>query len=156
MTTLIPAHMTERLAAVRELFTEYQQWLGFSLCFQGFDAELAGLPGKYAPPAGRLYLAEHDGALAGCIALRPMVEEGFCEMKRLFVREAFRGHGIGRRLAERIVADARGLGYRAMRLDTLQRMESARSLYASLGFAAVPAYYDNPMEEVVYMELALR
>lgn len=156
MTTLIPAHTTERLAAVRELFTEYQQWLGFSLCFQGFDAELAGLPGKYAPPAGRLYLAEHDGALAGCIALRPMVEEGFCEMKRLFVREAFRGHGIGRRLAERTVADARGLGYRAMRLDTLQRMESARSLYASLGFAAVPAYYDNPMEEVVYMELALR
>lgn len=156
MTTLISAHTPERIPAVRELFTEYQRWLGLSLCFQGFDAELAGLPGKYAPPAGRLYLAEHDGAVAGCIALRPMEEEGCCEMKRLFVREAVRGHGIGRLLAERTVADARALGYRTMKLDTLQRMESARSLYASLGFAAVPAYYENPMDEVVYMELALR
>jgi len=154
-THIIPAHAPEHTPAVRQLFIEYQQWLNFSLCFQGFDKELAELPGKYAPPAGRLYIAFDGGNIAGCIALRPMDDEGICEMKRLFVREEFRGKEIGRMLAERIIADAREIGYRAMRLDTLQRMETARALYTQLGFTIIPKYYDNPMDEVVYMELLL-
>jgi len=152
---IISAATPEHIHAVRSLFTEYQQWLNFSLCFQGFDKELAELPGKYAPPKGRIYLASVAENIAGCIALRPMDEEGICEMKRLFVRKEFRGKGIGKMLAERTIADAQQIGYRAMRLDTLQRMESARALYTILGFKVIPAYYDNPMDEVVYMELQL-
>lgn len=152
---IIPAHTPQYTPSVRQLFTEYQQWLNFSLCFQGFDKELADLPGKYAPPRGRVYLAFHVEHIAGCIALRPMEEEGICEMKRLYVRDQFRGKGIGRMLAERIIDDARQIGYCTMRLDTLQRMETARALYSTLGFNVIPAYYDNPMEEVVYMELHL-
>lgn len=146
-----PAH----IAIIRSLFIEYQQWLNFSLCFQGFDKELAELPGSYAEPKGRLYFAECNGKIAGCIALRPMNEEGVCEMKRLFVREEFRGKKIGRILAEKILADAKAIGYHTMRLDTLQRMEAARALYKKLGFNIIPAYYNNPMNEVVYMELKL-
>jgi putative acetyltransferase len=145
----------EQIETIRELFIEYQQWLNFSLCFQGFDKELAELPGKYAPPKGRLYLAEEEGKIAGCIALRPMDETGVCEMKRLYVRDAFRGKKFGRVLAEKVIADAKEIGYRSMRLDTLRRMEAARALYAKLGFKIISAYYDNPMEDVVYMELAL-
>ena len=152
---LISAATPEQFKTIRSLFTEYQQWLGVSLCFQGFDQELAALPGKYSFPKGRLYIAVLDGKIAGCIALRPMDEEGICEMKRLFVREEFRGKGVGRILTERIIADARETGYRTMRLDTLQRMEKARFLYSKLGFTVIPAYYNNPMDEVVYMELAL-
>ena len=157
MTTIIPAITPEQIENIRSLFIEYPDLSGlnFSLCFQGFDKELAGLPGKYAPPKGRLYLAEHDGTTAGCIALRPMDEEDVCEMKRLYVREEFRGKGIGRLLTEKILSDAKTIGYHTMRLDTLQRMEAARTLYAKLGFKIIPAYYDNPMEEVVYMELKL-
>lgn len=151
--TIIDATEPERIQTVRNLFIEYQQWLNFSLCFQGFDKELVELPGKYAPPKGRIYTASVAEKIAGCIALRPMDEEGICEMKRLFVREEFRGKGIGKMLAERIIADAQQIGYRAMRLDTLQRMETARTLYAKLGFKIIPAYYNNPMDEVVYMEL---
>jgi len=154
-TTIIDATAPEWIPSVRNLFVEYQRWLNFSLCFQGFDTELADLPGKYAPPNGRIYIAAVAENIAGCIAVRPMDEEGICEMKRLFVREEFRGLGIGRLLAERIIADARQIGYRTMRLDTLQRMETARALYTTLGFNVIPAYYDNPMEEVVYMELHL-
>ena len=153
--TIIDATVPERILAARNLFVEYQRWLNFSLCFQGFDKELAELPGKYAPPKGRLYIAEYDGGTAGCIALRPMEEEGMCEMKRLYVKDEFRGKGIGRMLAEKILADAQQIGYSVMRLDTLQRMETARLLYTKLGFKVIPAYYDNPMEEVVYMELHL-
>ena len=153
MITLIPATTPEQIETIRLLFIEYQQWLNFSLCFQGFDQELATLPGKYSLPNGRIYLAEVDGAIAGCIALRPMDENGICEMKRLFVREEFRGKGIGKILAEKIIADAKSIGYHTMRLDTLQRMETARSLYKKLGFTVIPAYYNNPMDEVVYMEL---
>lgn len=153
--TIIDATVPERIPTVRNLFIEYQRWLNFSLCFQGFDKELAELPGKYAPPKGRIYIATVAENIAGCIAVRPMDEKGICEMKRLFVREEFRGLGIGRLLAERIIADARQIGYRTMRLDTLQRMETARALYTTLGFNVIPAYYDNPMEEVVYMELHL-
>ncbi len=151
--TIIDATVPERIPTVRNLFVEYQRWLNYSLCFQGFDKELAELPGKYAPPKGRIYIATVAENIAGCIAVRPMDEEGICEMKRLFVREEFRGLGIGRLLAERIIADARKIGYRTMRLDTLQRMETARALYTTLGFNVIPAYYDNPMDEVVYMEL---
>lgn len=152
MTTLIAAETPEQIETIRSLFIEYQRWLNFSLCFQGFDSELAGLPGKYAPPLGRLYLAVDETRVAGCIALRPMDEEGFCEMKRLYVRDEFRGKGIGRLLAERVLVDAKEIGYHTMRLDTLQRMEIARSLYQQLGFTVIPAYYHNPLEEVVYME----
>ena len=152
---IITAATPEHIRTVRLLFMEYQNWLNFSLCFQGFDKELAELPGKYAPPKGRIYIASVADTIAGCIALRPMDEEGICEMKRLFVRDEFRGKGIGKMLAERIIADAQQIGYRTMRLDTLQRMETARILYAQLGFKIIPAYYNNPMDEVVYMELPL-
>ncbi len=155
MVTLKTATSIEEIETIRELFTEYQQWLNFSLCFQGFDKELAELPGKYSPPDGRLYLASVEKNAAGCIALRPMNESGVCEMKRLFVREQFRGLGIGRMLTEKIVEDAKSIGYHTMRLDTLQRMETARSLYAKIGFSVIPAYYHNPMEETVYMERRL-
>ncbi|MFA5834381.1 MAG: GNAT family N-acetyltransferase [Bacteroidota bacterium] len=154
MVTLISATTPEQIETIRLLFVEYQQWLNFSLCFQGFDQELATLPGKYSLPNGRLYLAEYDGAIAGCIALRP-IEDGICEMKRLFVREEFRGKGLGKILTEKILAEAKVLGYHTMRLDTLQRMETAQSLYKKLGFIVIPAYYNNPMDEVVYMEKKL-
>ncbi len=153
--SLIPASSAEQIETIRTLFLEYQQWLNFSLCFQGFDKELAALPGKYEPPSGRLYLAECDGRAAGCIALRPMEESGVCEMKRLYVREEFRGKGIGKYLTKTVLGDAIEIGYHTMRLDTLQRMETARALYTSLGFTEVPAYYHNPLDGVVYMELRL-
>lgn len=155
MTTIRLASTTEQIEITRSLFLEYQHWLNFSLCFQGFDQELASLPGKYAPPNGRIYLAEVDNVVAGCVALRPMADERVCEMKRLFVREEFRGQKIGRILTEKILTDAKEIGYHTMRLDTLQRMETARSLYKKLGFTVIPAYYNNPMDEVVYMELKL-
>lgn len=141
---------------VRALFREYESWLDFSLCFQGFEAELAALPGRYAPPSGRLYVAECDGALAGCIALREFAP-GVAEMKRLYVRDAARGRGVGRMLAERVVADAREIGYACMRLDTiLERMPAANALYESLGFRDIERYYENPMPGIRYMELDLR
>ena len=157
------ASLTLRAAAtpgdieqVRALFREYEAWLAYDLCFQGFEAELASLPGKYAPPSGRLYLAEVDGALAGCVALREF-SPGIAEMKRLYVRESARGAGVGRSLAVRLVADARAIGYAAMRLDTLRggKMAAANRLYEALGFIDIPAYYANPLPEVRYMELAL-
>lgn len=143
------------LDEVRALFREYEAWLDFSLCFQGFEDELASLPGKYAPPAGRLLLAECDDRVAGVIALREFAP-GVCEMKRLYVRDFARGHKAGRALAERAVAEARAIGYRAMRLDTIrERMVPANRLYESLGFRDIPAYYHNPLDGVRYMELDL-
>ncbi|HEV7466886.1 MAG TPA: GNAT family N-acetyltransferase [Candidatus Dormibacteraeota bacterium] len=145
----------DELALVRELFEEYAAWLGFSLAFQGFDAELAGLPGAYAPPAGRLLLARCGGAAAGCGGLRPL-SGGACEMKRLYVRPAFRGRALGRLLARRLVAEAATTGYARMLLDTIPaRMAGAERLYRSLGFREVPAYYDNPVPGVSYLELRL-
>jgi GNAT superfamily N-acetyltransferase len=140
---------------VRTLFREYAAWLGFDLCFQGFEQELATLPGKYAPPAGRLLLAELGGRLAGVIGLREFAP-GVCEMKRLYVREFARRHRVGRALAERVVAEAKAAGYGAMRLDTLpDRMLPANTLYESLGFREIPAYYANPVAGVRYLELDL-
>ena len=138
------------MEVARTLFLEYAAWLQVDLCFQGFDAELAGLPGTYAPPDGGLWLARVDGKIAGTIAFRPLAE-GVCEMKRLWVRDEFRGLGLGRRLAETCLAAARDAGYNAMCLDTLGFMDAARSLYESLGFREIPAYYDNPLDDVRYM-----
>ncbi len=139
---------------VRALFLEYQDWLGVDLCFQGFEDELATLPGAYAPPKGSLWFAKVDGEIAGVAGVRPF-KDGLCEMKRLWVRPAFRGLGLGRRLAESTIAAARAAGYRAMCLDTLGFLDEARHLYGSLGFREIPAYYDNPLDDVRYLELDL-
>ncbi len=139
---------------VRALFLEYQDWLGVDLCFQGFEAELATLPGAYAPPKGGLWFAKADGEIAGVAGVRPF-KDGLCEMKRLWVRPAFRGRGLGRRLAERTIAAARAAGYRAMCLDTLGHLTAARAMYEDLGFREITAYYDNPLDDVRYLELEL-
>jgi GNAT superfamily N-acetyltransferase len=152
---LVPAHTPDQLAVVRQLFREYADEIQADLCFQGFQQELAGLPGKYAPPRGCLLLACDEAELAGCVALRPLDGET-CEMKRLYVRPAFRGTGLGRQLAQAVIARARAIGYRRMRLDTLRSMTSARTLYATLGFVEIPAYYENPLPGPVYLELNLR
>ena len=138
----------------RALFVEYEKSLGISLCFQNFDAELAGLPGAYAAPEGRLLLAFADGEPAGCVALRKL-EDGICEMKRLWVRPGLRGSRLGRRLVEAILAEARTAGYRAVRLDTLPSMREAQGLYVSLGFVDIPPYNDHPIEGTRFMELTL-
>jgi len=144
-----------QIAQARELFLEYAQSLGFSLCFQNFDKELAGLPGDYAPPEGRLLVAECDGRLAGCVALHK-VEPSICEMKRLYMRPRFRGNGLGRALAERIIAEARQIGYRRMRLDTVEPiMKEAVAMYRKLGFKEIPPYRPNPIAGAKYMELEL-
>jgi putative acetyltransferase len=142
------------LVAVRELFQEYAAALGVSLCFQGFDEELAGLPGKYAPPGGRLLLAASAGDSAGCVALRPS-GPGSCEMKRLYVRPAYRASGLGRLLAERIIHEARNAGYQRMRLDSLPTMQAAIHLYQRLGFQEIAPYTANPVEGAVFLELQL-
>ena len=142
------------MAVARQLFTEYQRQLGEDLCFQGFAAELENLPGAYAPPDGALLLAWNHGTPAGCVALRALTGDR-CEMKRLYVRPAARGLGLGRALAEAVLARARARGYRSMCLDTLGRLEAAVGLYRSLGFRPRSAYYANPLEGVTYWELDL-
>jgi len=152
---LAQAESPPQIEQARELFLEYAHSLGFSLCFQNFDQELAGLPGRYASPEGRLLLAEYAGQLAGCIALHRL-EDRVCEMKRLYVRPQFRGRGLGGALAERVIADARSLGYSHMRLDTVEPlMQDAIRMYRRLGFREIPPYCCNPIEGAVYMELRL-
>lgn len=151
---LIAAHSQDRLRSVRELFQEYADSLEIDLCFQNFREELATLPGKYAPPAGRLLLAMDGEAVAGCVALRP-IDRQTAEMKRLFVRPAFRKGGTGRMLAQAIIESARRIGYARIRLDTLATMQEAISLYQSLGFHSIPAYYDNPSALAKFFQLEL-
>lgn len=149
------AESDDDIETARAIFREYESWLGLDLCFQGFENELKNLPGKYAIPDGRLYLAEVDGEIAGCIALRRL-EPTICEMKRLFVRESFRGMQIGKLLIDRLINEARQIGYDFMRLDTYPpKMGIAVRLYESYGFREVPASYNNPTEGVLYMELHL-
>jgi putative acetyltransferase len=149
------AETPAQIIQARELFLEYAQSLGFSLCFQNFDKELANLPGDYAPPEGRLLLAEFEGQLVGCVALHKL-EPGICEMKRLYLRPQFRGKGLGRVLADRIVAEARQIGYKCMRLDTVEPvMKDAVGMYRKLGFKEIAPYRTNPMAGTLYMELLL-
>ncbi len=153
--SIAQAKCERELTTIRELFLEYAESLGFSLCFQGFDKELAELPGDYAPPSGRLFLATYDGEAAGCVALHGLETE-VCEMKRLFLRPQFRGKGIGRVLVELVVTEARSLGYKRMRLDTVEPiMTDAVALYRRLGFVDIPAYRQNPIAGALYMELQL-
>lgn len=141
-------------SVARALFREYQAEIGIDLSFQDFSAEVASLPGGYAPPRGRLYVVNVDGEPAGCIALRPRTGD-VCEMKRLFVRARYRTLRLGRLLSEQLIADARSMGYARMVLDTLPSMQRAQSLYRSLGFKAIDPYTFNPVEGAVYMELKL-
>jgi len=144
--------------ATRELFAEYARALGIDLCFQHFDAELAALPGEYAAPNGGLLLAFVDGDLAGCGAFRPLPDADIanaCEMKRLYVRRAFRRFGLGRLLAQALIDGATQSGYSAMLLDTLDDMEAARGLYETLGFVEVPPYYFNPIAGAHYLKVTL-
>ena len=148
------ATKSSEVQAARELFQEYAASLESSLCFQGFDQEVAGLPGKYAPPAGRLLLAFQGQDLAGCVALRPL-GQGTCEMKRLYVRPVYRSSGVGRLLAERIIQEARESGYQRMRLDSLSHMKPALELYRQLGFQPIAPYTTNPVAGAVFLELQL-
>ncbi len=151
---VMQAEQPEQIAAIRALFREYAASLPIDLGYQGFEAELAALPGAYAPPQGRLLLALVAGEAAGCVALRPL-SETICEMKRLYVRPSFRREGLGQRLASQIVAEATAIGYELMRLDTLPTMRSAIRLYESLGFTRCAPYYPTPITETVFMERRL-
>jgi GNAT superfamily N-acetyltransferase len=152
---LAPAQLPHEIEAARRLFRNYAEWLAIDLSFQGFEEELAGLPGRYAPPAGVLLLATVADEAVGCVALRPL-EPGICEMKRLWVEPGFGGRGLGRALAERIITPARETGDRRLRRDTLpQRLPAAHQLYLRLGFVPIPPYYDNPVPGMAMLELEL-
>jgi putative acetyltransferase len=153
--TIAQAESPAEIAQARELFLEYAQSLGFSLCFQSFDQELAGLPGEYAVPPGRLLLAQYGGELAGCVALH-RIEPDICEMKRLYVRPQFRGKRLGLALIQKVVDEARQIGYRSMRLDTVEPiMKEAVKMYRRFGFREIAPYRLNPVEGAMYMELDL-
>jgi len=154
MVTIREALGGDDLEIIRELFREYERWLGVDLCFQGFDDELARLPGIYAPPEGVILLAREDGRPTGCVALK-CLEPGICEMKRLYVRPGDRGRGIGRRLVVSLIDAARSRGYARMRLDTLVQLKEAIELYRSVGFRPTEPYYHNPLPGVLYWELGL-
>lgn len=137
------------------LFQAYAQSLDVDLAYQDFAAELAGLPGKFAPPHGEILLALRDGEPVGCVALRPLDENGICEMKRLYVAPAMRGSGLGKALVEQLIDAARSRGYRQMRLDTLPSMAAAQTMYRALGFEPIQPYYDTPVEGTVFLGLKL-
>ena len=149
---IVPARGADDMATVSRLFREYQISLGIDLSFQGFEEELTGLPGAYAPPRGEILVARAGRAAAGVIALRPALDETTCEMKRLYVRPAFRAAKLGRRLAEAVVAEGRRIGYRRIVLDTLKDMTAAQALYRALGFTEIAPYYDNPLPGARYFE----
>jgi putative acetyltransferase len=154
---ITPASTTE-LTAAADIFREYAAGLGVALCFQDFDAELADLPGDYAPPRGALLLVKVDGSVAGCCALRPLDSSDYvnsAEMKRLYVRPAFRGLGLGRQLADAVLDTARIAGYGSVLLDTLDDMEIARAMYEELGFKEIPPYYHNPLAGAHYLKVDL-
>jgi putative acetyltransferase len=153
--TIVQAESDQQISDARLLFREYETWFGLDLCFQGFEREVAELPGKYVEPHGRLLLAYSNGKLAGCIAMRKL-EDGVCEMKRLFVRDGFRGQSIGVQLIEKLIEEARKENYTKMRLDTFPpKMSKAVSLYESHGFRPIQPYYVNPYDGVLFMELSL-
>ncbi|MGA8784234.1 MAG: GNAT family N-acetyltransferase [Polaromonas sp.] len=155
---IITPDTPEQLAATRQIFSEYAEQLGIDLCFQNFEAELAGLPGEYCAQTGALLLALVDGEIAGCCALRALDSVDYpnaAEMKRLYVRKAFRRFGLGRQLVEAVLDAARMAGYHCVLLDTLDDMESARALYADLGFADIPPYYHNPVPGAHYLKVDL-
>lgn len=151
---IVQAASAGDIERAQALFREYETSLGVSLCFQGFEQELAGLPGAYAPPRGRLLLAMDGGRPGGCVALRPLAPDT-CEMKRLYLRPELRGRRLGRLLAERVLAEARAIGYARMRLDTLPAMKEAIAMYRALGFTEIAPYYANPVPGALFMELAL-
>lgn len=153
---LLKAGSEEHITAVKQLFIEYAKSLDFDLCFQGFDQELAGLPGKYSQPSGCIILALLEGTTAGCVALRPLPDhDSVCEMKRLYVRPNCQGKSIGRQLVKAIIEEARKLGYKSMRLDTVPSMQTAITLYKSFGFVEIEPYRENPVSGTLYLELDL-
>lgn len=152
---IVQAETPEQIEQARQLFREYEKWLGVDLCFQSFEEELANLPGKYAMPSGRLLLASENEKIAGCVALRKIDDETG-EMKRLFVRDMFRGSGVGRKLIEELIAEAKKIGYKRILLDTLlEKMPKAVGLYRFYGFREIAPYYYNPHKETLFMEKVL-
>jgi len=152
---LIQAQSPAEIERARELFAEYASWIEISLCFQNFDKEVAELPGAYAPPSGRLFLAVAAQQVMGCVALRK-IGDGVGEMKRLYVRPEFRGRGLGRTLTEKLIAEAKQIRYERLRLDTLPgKMDQAIAMYRSFGFREIPPYYKNPVADATFMELLL-
>jgi GNAT superfamily N-acetyltransferase len=154
--SIVPVETEEDLAHVRRLFRAYVDWLGIDLSYQGFEEELAGLPGKYAPPEGALFLGKDcEGAILGCVGLRAFGEDGACEMKRLYVLPEGRGQGVGGALVEAVVKAAETAGYSDMLLDTLPSMTGAIKLYKAAGFKQVGAYYETPVTETVFFKKQL-
>ena len=152
---ILPVNTTELTEETKRLFREYEKWLDVSLCFQGFEEEVNTLPGKYSPPAGRLYIVKYGNKYAGCIALRKL-EDGICEMKRLYLKEELRGKGIGKKLIELIIKEAISIGYKRMRLDTIkEKMPKAVEIYLKQGFTETAPYYHNPNPHTLFLELDL-
>jgi putative acetyltransferase len=155
MYQIVEVNTPQLIQETKVLFREYEKWLNVSLCFQGFEEEVNTLPGKYSPPEGRLYLVQLDEKFSGCIALRKL-EEGICEMKRLYLREELRGKGIGNTLVTKIIRDAKEIGYKTMRLDTIkEKMPKAVAIYSRHGFIETKPYYHNPNPHTLFMELDL-
>ena len=155
MHEILEAYSPELIKETKKLFLEYEKWLNVSLCFQGFEEEVAGLPGKYSKPEGRLYIVKNNDEFIGTIALRK-IEDGICEMKRLFLKDKARGKGIGNELVAKIIQDAKDIGYKSMRLDTIkEKMPKAVSIYERYGFKETTPYYHNPNPHTLFMELEL-